>query len=81
MKVLKAAPAFKPIKITCPHCGAELVADSPDDYTRHEGYDQRDQEGWDYLTVDCPCCELPIRIESKDSSIPKHMLSKIRKSK
>lgn len=78
MKVLKQAPAFAPRRYICPHCNAELEADSLDDYERHTGCDQRDGDSWDYLIVTCPCCQGGIRVNSAQSGIPAHLLGRIK---
>lgn len=78
MKVLKEPPKFVPFQVACRLCGAVLEIDSLSDLVRHEGYDPRDQEGWDYLTVECPCCGTGSQIQSQ--KVPAHLLEKIKRA-
>lgn len=70
MKVLKSPPEFKPIELTCNHCKASLLGETPKDFKRIIYSDQRGDSD-DYAVVFCPCCGYQVRAEK--SLFPNHI--------
>lgn len=76
MKVIKPPLPMQPMALRCPHCTAELQAETAHDFTRITGSDQRDNIDWDYAVCVCPCCAGTIRVEKKE--FPAHIYNKLR---
>lgn len=74
MKIIKPPEEFKPLPLTCKHCAAELLADSPEDFRRCAGSDSRDS--WDYAVTMCPCCRGSIHV--KPEHFQPHIYSTIK---
>lgn len=79
MRVIQAPPKFHPFRFTCSFCGAELEAETPDDFVRFQGYDQRDGDGWDYASAKCLCCSSSVKVAKE--KFPPHIYAKLKLSK
>lgn len=76
VKIIKEAPKFKPIQLTCPHCTAMLEASDPSDFLRESYSDFR--ESWDYALITCPSCRCNIQVES--NNFPKHIYDGLKRT-
>lgn len=77
MKVLREGRGFQPIEMTCRKCDAHLASETPEDFARSRGGDQR--EYWDHAEAHCPCCGNSIIVEKE--RFPLHIYERLREAK